>query len=1342
MRKTVLGKVLSVLVAAALAFSPAVETSAASNEEVLEIIDVEETADDEIEAFEEVSEEQLIEDEYIDSSVEDEEYVNEANVDHEINFIDNKSELIPDSATPVGEPYEMGLDLNGQLYEWSSDGVDHIGLYIYGDGHVISNSVKSVSGLSDYQTLITDVVMVDSISEIGEQAFYECTGLTNVVMPKNLRGIGRGSFEKCKSLKTIDLADGLTTIGSLAFRDCISLTSVIIPKTVTAMGDNIFTDCTSLTEVTFAEGMTNIPEWALFTNTSLYGKGYVRTVNLPSTLKKIGDNAFFNQENLEKINYNGCIISEIGSSAFAHCKNLQEIVFTNGLTTIGSGAFVECKSLKSVVIPKTVTTMGDHIFSECTSLFEVTFAEGMTEIPEWALFTNVSIHGNGYIKVVHLPSTIKAVKENAFYGQDKLQTVYYAGNEAMRKKIDIADGNTYLTDAEWIYGSESGKNEDVTNPKSLSSAKIAGLKTTVGYTGEVLTVSDLFNANDKTCKQNGWNSVTLYVVDKKTKAKTALVEGSDYTISIEDKTTLGKVKVSFTGINGFKGTVSKSVTIKAANVAKNFDITVDDATYTKGGVKPEVTVTYAGKTLERVKDYTVTYKNNKKAASSTDVKKAPYVIVKGIGNYTGTSNKVPFTINKANVSDLKIQADDIAYNAKGKKGYFIVKPVIIDNDKKVTIGKNKDIKATYTYTYAKKTTLKDGTVKAAGDLVNKNDKLSGTTSIKITATVEAGSAKSSYEGTTTLSCTYKVIDKNNPSEEEENEPEEKEEDKQETNPVKYDDGQKAPTSGQLDFSVGENKDRFMINDSENTINFTFLSNATPTTTAKFYINNKEVKVSALSKVTTGNIYEFSYKYNAKNYEILSAYIEIDNKRSNVVTISAYKPLTEENVKAAKNAIDAIESIDDSYVSNGSVDSKSYSTIISAIEKEAQKLEKTGEVIEHRKSGDHVSIKFANGIKYEYSVPNASVKGSGKDISVSIYQPFADPYDIDYLPSEQMDATANYIDKAFDSIILSHNLDNADVTPASVFNNISRDQVVIWDGHGGFNEEYGTYLITGACWDGDYSVLPNIDTGWCLVNDFRFAITSASFEQLPDNALDNTFIVLDACNTARSAGDTNLCKTLISKGASAVVGFSNVVELHYANNLMQYMLEKMCEINPDTGMYYTAYEALSLGICVYGENDWRGTMPIYFGDLNYRFSDAIITEDEFIPNDGPNRWYSAWLGSFGSSKEDTFAFDQYPYPSGNLVYAKIDTTTNTLIVEGGFQLGSLKTYIPYGLHKYPLSKNYTLQLNTKYGTEEYDVSRFNKLFYENAYDENNAGATISISFSNGEVIGISCIEELF
>jgi hypothetical protein len=209
-----------------------------------------------------------------------------------------------------------------------------------------------------------------------------------------------------------------------------------------------------------------------------------------------------------------------------------------------------------------------------------------------------------------------------------------------------------------------------------------------------------------------------------------------------------------------------------------------------------------------------------------------------------------------------------------------------------------------------------------------------------------------------------------------------------------------------------------------------------------------------------------------------------------------------------------------------------------------------------------------------------------------------------------------------------------------------------------------------------------------------------------------------------------------------VGFSNVVELHYANNLMQYMLEKMCEINPDTGMYYTAYEALSLGICVYGENDWRGTMPIYFGDLNYRFSDAIITEDEFIPNDGPNRWYSAWLGSFGSSKEDTFAFDQYPYPSGNLVYAKIDTTTNTLIVEGGFQLGSLKTYIPYGLHKYPLSKNYTLQLNTKYGTEEYDVSRFNKLFYENAYDENNAGATISISFSNGEVIGISCIEELF
>ena len=50
-------------------------------------------------------------------------------------------------------------------------------------------------------------------------------------------------------------------------------------------------------------------------------------------------------------------------------------------------------------------------------------------------------------------------------------------------------------------------------------------------------------------------------------------------------------------------------------------------------------------------------------------------------------------------------------------------------------------------------------VKAAGDVVDKKDKLSGPTSIKVTAEIEAGSAKSGFEGQTTLEYVYHVVKK-------------------------------------------------------------------------------------------------------------------------------------------------------------------------------------------------------------------------------------------------------------------------------------------------------------------------------------------------------------------------------------------------------------------------------------------------------------------------------------------------------------------------------------------------------------------------------------------------------
>ena len=79
-------------------------------------------------------------------------------------------------------------------------------------------------------------VIPDSLTSIGNQAFYGCTGLTSVTIPDSVTSIGNQAFYGCTGLTSVTIPDGVTTIGLWAFYRCTGLTSVSIPDSVTSIG--------------------------------------------------------------------------------------------------------------------------------------------------------------------------------------------------------------------------------------------------------------------------------------------------------------------------------------------------------------------------------------------------------------------------------------------------------------------------------------------------------------------------------------------------------------------------------------------------------------------------------------------------------------------------------------------------------------------------------------------------------------------------------------------------------------------------------------------------------------------------------------------------------------------------------------------------------------------------------------------------------------------------------------------------------------------------------------------------------------------------------------------------
>lgn len=94
---------------------------------------------------------------------------------------------------------------------------------------------------------LTSMIIPKNITNMGESVFGGCEGLTDVTILGNIKSISDYTFSDCTRLKNITIPDSVTSIGEGAFEGCANLTSIIIPKNVTSIGEDVFYDCSQLT---------------------------------------------------------------------------------------------------------------------------------------------------------------------------------------------------------------------------------------------------------------------------------------------------------------------------------------------------------------------------------------------------------------------------------------------------------------------------------------------------------------------------------------------------------------------------------------------------------------------------------------------------------------------------------------------------------------------------------------------------------------------------------------------------------------------------------------------------------------------------------------------------------------------------------------------------------------------------------------------------------------------------------------------------------------------------------------------------------------------------------------
>ncbi len=232
-------------------------------------------------------------------------------------------------------------------------------------------------------------------------------GITSLVIPDSVTDMGIDAFFGCENLTSISIGSGMTRIRDKSFGSCTKLTSVSFGSNVTEIQQMAFLGCSALKRINF-DGTK--AQWNTIKKGTNWdkGTGNYLVVCTDGVLPDTDATGLIYQDNLSTgdsyiVNigtakgdvvipstHNGYPVTSV-QWAFNGNLDLTSIVIPDSVTDVPADAFFGCSNLKSVTIGKGISCLTYHSFGDCGSLASVTISNSVTYIEERAFANAIAL---------------------------------------------------------------------------------------------------------------------------------------------------------------------------------------------------------------------------------------------------------------------------------------------------------------------------------------------------------------------------------------------------------------------------------------------------------------------------------------------------------------------------------------------------------------------------------------------------------------------------------------------------------------------------------------------------------------------------------------------------------------------------------------------------------------------------------------------------------------------------------------------------------------------------------------------------------------------------------------